>query len=131
MTDKLISALRQYKHNDDDSGFVFGYDKEQADKVFMQLIDEITELKVQLIDIKSISTGIQLGEELGSFSSEQDWINRARNVYISAYEKIGSKDVVTLDSASPRRIMDCGLHFRIAKEQGTYPAVIYAKRPAD
>ena len=76
--------------------------------------------------VKSVE--IEVGEELGSFSSEQDWVNRAKNLYAAIYEKIGSKDVVSLDSAIPRRIVRYGCHFRTAREEGTYPITIHEIR---
>jgi len=37
MSDKLISAIRHYKHNDDSSGFVVAYDQQTTDKVIAEL----------------------------------------------------------------------------------------------
>ena len=50
MSKKLVSALRQYRHNNSDE-LVTAYDKEEADEVFMQLIDENTELKLKIIKL--------------------------------------------------------------------------------
>ena len=72
------------------------------------------------------SVEIELGEELGRFKSHAEWVNHARHTYRRAYEKIGSKDVITLDSAFPRRVMLRGLQFNIAHKEFTFPAVIYA-----
>lgn len=69
---------------------------------------------------------IEIGKELGRFVNKLDWINRAEIVYKKAYQKIGSRDVITVDNARPRRIMQRGLHFKIADEQSTFPVVIYA-----
>lgn len=52
MSDKLISALRQYRHNNDDN-FVACYDRAEADKIFMDIIDENTDLKMQIIDMRA------------------------------------------------------------------------------
>lgn len=35
----LLPALRQYKHNNDE-GFVFGYDKEEVEKIISALLIE-------------------------------------------------------------------------------------------
>ena len=72
------------------------------------------------------STEIQIGEELGRFESKSQWINTAQRVYYQAYQKIGSKDVITLDSEKPRRVVLRGLQFEQAEEDSTYPIVIYA-----
>lgn len=72
------------------------------------------------------STEIEIGEELGRFTSHADWVNRAPGVYKKAYLKISSRDVITLDSATPRRIMLRGLQFNNADNDCTFPAVIYA-----
>lgn len=72
------------------------------------------------------SVEIEIGEELGRFESLSDWVNNAKHVYERAYEKIGSRDIITLDSAIPRRIMLRGLQFNNAHEDCTFPAVIYA-----
>ena len=69
---------------------------------------------------------IEIGEELGVFTSKAHWIDSAKRVYTKAYQQIGSKDVITLDSATPRRIMLRGLQFRNADEECTYPATVYA-----
>ncbi len=69
---------------------------------------------------------IEIGEELGRFSSRAQWVNHAERVYERAYQKIGSRDVITLDSATPRRVMLRGLQFNVAHDECTYPAVIYA-----
>ncbi len=69
---------------------------------------------------------IEVGEELGRFASKNDWINYAETVYTRVYKKIGSRDVITLDSATPRRVMLRGLQFNVAHDECTYPAVIYA-----
>ena len=52
MSEKLISALRQCRNNNDDN-FVAVYDRETTDKVFEQIIDENTALKVQIIDMRA------------------------------------------------------------------------------
>ena len=72
------------------------------------------------------SVEIEIGEELGRFESKAQWIDRAPKVYQEAYAKIGSRDIITLDSATPRRIMLRGLQFEQAEKDFTYPAVIYA-----
>ena len=72
------------------------------------------------------SVEIEVGEELGRFESKAQWIATAPGVYRQAYQKIGSKDVITLDSATPRRVMLRGLQFEQADKDFTYPAVIYA-----
>ena len=72
------------------------------------------------------SVEIEIGEELGRFESKEQWINTAQNIYKRAYEKIRSKDVITLDSATPRRVMLRGLQFEQADKDLTFPAVIYA-----
>jgi len=69
---------------------------------------------------------IEVGEELGVFTSKAHWIDSAQRVYTKAYQQIGSKDVITLDSATPRRIMLRGLQFKNADTDCTYPAVVYA-----
>ena len=39
----LLTALRQYQHNDC-SGFIFGYDKEETDKIVAELLKKIEHL---------------------------------------------------------------------------------------
>ncbi len=73
-----------------------------------------------------ISVEIEIGEELGRFDSHAQWVNHAQRVYKQAYEKIGSKDIITLDSAIPRRVMLRGLQFNNADKECSFPAVIYA-----
>ena len=75
---------------------------------------------------KMASVEIEIGEELGRFKNIEDWINRAQTVYTKAYQKIQSRDVITLDSASPKRVMLRGLQFNQADKDATFPAVIYA-----
>lgn len=77
------------------------------------------------------SVQIEIGEELGRFESHAQWVNHAKRVYAEAYRKIGSHDVITLDSATPRRVMVRGLQFRHAHEDCTFPAVIYAIQGSD
>ena len=72
------------------------------------------------------SIEIEVGEELGRFESKAQWVNKAPGVYQRAYAKIGSRDIITLDSAEPRRVMLRGLQFEEADKDFTYPAVIYA-----
>lgn len=72
------------------------------------------------------SIEIEIGEELGRFKSFQDWVNRAETVYGNAYQKIKSRDVITLDSAMPRRVMLRGLQFHQADKDATFPVIIYA-----
>ena len=74
------------------------------------------------------SVEIEIGEELGRFESKGQWIATAQRVYRQAYNTIGSKDIITLDSATPRRVMLRGLQFEEADKDCTYPAVIYAIR---
>ena len=69
---------------------------------------------------------IALGKELGRFESRAQWINHAERTYSQVYQQIGSKDVITLDSATPRRVMQRGFQFNRAHDEFTYPAVIYA-----
>lgn len=69
---------------------------------------------------------IEIGEELGRFTSKGNWINNAKRVYQQAYMKIGSRDVITLDSATPRRVMLRGLQFEQADIDCTYPVVVFA-----
>ena len=73
---------------------------------------------------------IEIGEELGRFRSFEDWVNNAQRVYNEAYQEIGCKDVITLDSAEPRRVMHRGLQFQDAKRESTFPVVIYATKAA-
>lgn len=75
---------------------------------------------------KMASVEIEIGEELGRFKNIEDWINRAQTVYTAAYQKIESRDVITLDSASPKRVMLRGLQFNQADKDATFPVVIYA-----
>lgn len=72
------------------------------------------------------SVEIEIGEELGRFESKAQWVSHAPRVYAEAYKKAGSKDVITLDSATPRRVMLRGLQFNNAHNDCTFPAVIYA-----
>ena len=72
------------------------------------------------------SVEIEIGKELGRFESLGQWINHAQRVYKQAYEEIKSHDVLTLDSATPRRVILRGLQFEQAEKDSTYPAVIYA-----
>lgn len=72
------------------------------------------------------SVEIEIGEELGRFESKAQWVNHAQRVYKEAYRKIGSKDIITLDSATPRRVMLRGLQFMNAHDDCTFPAVIYS-----
>ena len=44
MSEKLISAIRQYRHNDSDE-FVAGYDKQIIDKLFKAMQARIEELE--------------------------------------------------------------------------------------
>lgn len=72
------------------------------------------------------SIEIEIGEELGRFESKEHWIKTAQQVYQLAYTKIRGRDIITLDSAIPRRVMLRGLHFDQADKDATFPAVIYA-----
>tara|TARA_R110002012_G_scaffold260756_1_gene442485 strand:- start:960 stop:1217 length:258 start_codon:yes stop_codon:yes gene_type:complete len=38
---RLVSAIRQYKHNDGSDGFVTAYDKEETEKAFVKLESDI------------------------------------------------------------------------------------------
>jgi len=69
---------------------------------------------------------IEVGEELGRFTSKQQWVSHAERIYGEARSKFGSRDMITLDSAIPRRVMLRGLQFNQADVDCTYPAVIYA-----
>lgn len=40
---EMVSALRQYRHNDD-SGFVFAYDKEQTDRIVTGLVEALEQI---------------------------------------------------------------------------------------
>lgn len=75
------------------------------------------------------SVEIEIGEELGRFESKREWIKHAQRVYRQAYCRIGSTDVITLDSAIPRRVMLRGLQFEQADRDCTFPVVIYAIAP--
>jgi len=72
------------------------------------------------------SVEIEIGEEIGRFKSHAEWVNHAPWVYQAAYNKIGSKDVITLDSATPRRVMIRGAQFNRAEIELTFPVMIYA-----
>ena len=69
---------------------------------------------------------IEVGEELGKFESHAQWVNTAPQVYLKAYRKIGNRDVITLDSSTPRRVMLRGLQFNNARDESTFPVVVYA-----
>lgn len=64
MSELLIPALRQYRHNNGD-GFVFGYDKSETDRTVSALIKERDELKVFVCHMaKMVLRGcINLGDE--------------------------------------------------------------------
>ncbi len=79
----------------------------------------------------SDSINIQIGEELGRFTSHSQWVSHAKRVYEGAYNKIGSKDVITLDSAIPRRIVHRGLQFNVARDECTFPVVIYSTETSE
>ena len=72
------------------------------------------------------SVEIEIGEELGRFKSHTHWVNHAQLIYQEAYKDIGSRDVITLDSATPRRVVLRGLQFNNARDDCTFPVVIYA-----
>jgi hypothetical protein len=44
----LMAAIRQYKHNTGEDGFVIGYDLEETDKVVRDLQNTIIDLKACL-----------------------------------------------------------------------------------
>lgn len=69
---------------------------------------------------------IELGDELGRFSSHPQWVSHAARVYSQARNSVRSEDYITLDSAIPRRVITRGLQFSNAQSDGTFPAVIYA-----
>lgn len=72
------------------------------------------------------SVNVEIGRELGRFKSFEDWVNNAKHVYAEAYRAINSKDVLTLDSATPRRVLLRGLQFENARRDMTFPVVVYA-----
>lgn len=69
---------------------------------------------------------IEVGMELGRFNNFPQWVNHAQMVYQEVYKDLGSKDVIALDSATPRRVMLRGLQFNKARDECTFPVVIYA-----
>ena len=69
---------------------------------------------------------IEVGPELGRFKNHEDWVNNAPAVYANAYQQAGCRDVITLDSALPRRVCLRGLQFNTARDEFTFPVVIYA-----
>ena len=56
--DLLLTALRQYSHNHGE-GFVFGYDKEETDRIVTGLVDALERL-VLAAQCRDNSTGCQL-----------------------------------------------------------------------
>ena len=73
MSEILISAMRQYRHNDSDE-FVGGYDKPIIDKQFKTMQDRIEELEGQL-------------EELTSLKDEADSLCTIQDKQISELER--------------------------------------------
>lgn len=64
MSELLIPAIRQYRHNNSDD-FVFGYDQDETDRTVAGLIKERDELKVFVCHMaKMVLRGcINLGDE--------------------------------------------------------------------
>jgi hypothetical protein len=63
-----------------------------------------------------------LGDELFSFSSEQDWVNRAKNLYANCGVPRGH--YITIDSVG--RICKSGRDFMRATREEAYPIKVYA-----
>lgn len=51
ISEVLIPAIRQYKHNDGSEGFVMAYDKFETDNAVKQLTDENARLREALTEI--------------------------------------------------------------------------------
>ncbi len=65
-----------------------------------------------------------LGDELFSFSSEQDWINNAQSRYANCGVPKGY--YITVDAAG--RVCKIGKHFMRATAEETYPVTVYKMR---
>lgn len=75
-TKKLTSAIRQYRHNDN-GGFVFGYDINEADRVIDELVtnndvltSKVAELKSALCEISNMC----IGNLTMSYSIDPDYV---------------------------------------------------------
>lgn len=64
---------------------------------------------------------VELGEELFSFSSKQDWINKARSKFACCGVPRGQ--YICIDAAG--RVCTKGLEFMRAEQEGTYPVTVY------
>lgn len=54
MSEVLIPAIRQYKHNDGSEGFVMAYDKTETDKAVNELNDENARLRKENEKLKGM-----------------------------------------------------------------------------
>ena len=59
----LANALRQYKHNNGDDGFVFGYDADEAESLFSGLQQEIEALRAKLRQYEEAEKQEPVGEK--------------------------------------------------------------------
>jgi hypothetical protein len=64
--ESLVPAIRQYKHNTGEDGFVFGYDKQETDSLVEQLESSNFEMREALFEInRMIRRGyVNLGDNL-------------------------------------------------------------------
>ncbi len=53
----LIPALRQYKHNTGEDGFVVGYDKKETNQIVSDLQNQIIDLKACLRTCANAANG--------------------------------------------------------------------------
>lgn len=69
---------------------------------------------------------IEVGDALFEFTSFQNWVNTARR----KFERAGVKgyEVICLDTKG--RICERGLHFKVARDDGSFPVTVYAIRDA-
>ena len=79
-----------------------------------------------ILEVNMESAVVEIGRELGRFKSKLEWVNHAASTYKNAYKNIGCRDVITLDSATPRRVVLRGLQFENAHKDCTFPVIIYS-----
>ena len=67
------------------------------------------------------NVNVQLGDELFSFSSEQDWVNKAQSRFANCGVPRGH--YISIDAAG--RVCTKGAEFMRATSEKTYPITVY------
>lgn len=70
---------------------------------------------------------VQLGPKIFSFSSFEDWVNKASGRFAS--HGVKGEDVICLDSVG--RVLKIGADFHRARDEGSFPADVYLARTLD